>query len=59
MLQSMLAALSEGKIPEVVDHFDDVFTFNDYALALEFTDKGRLSEFFHKSRELFPTPWWK
>jgi len=54
ILQSVFTALSHGKISEAVDQFDDDFTFNDHALGLEFTDKGRLSEFFQKSRELFP-----
>jgi hypothetical protein len=45
---------SEGKISEVVDRFDDHFTFVDHALTLEFADKGRLTEFFQKARELFP-----
>jgi SnoaL-like domain len=54
ILQSALAALSEGRISEVLDQFDEHFTFTDHALALEFTDKGRLMEFLHKSRELFP-----
>src|SRR5215472_6599641 len=54
ILQSVLTALSHGKISEAVDRFDDDFTFNDQALGLEFTDKGRLSEFFRKSHELFP-----
>src|SRR5215472_11953754 len=54
ILQSVFTALSHGKISEAVDQFDDDFTFNDHALDLEFTDKGRLREFFQKSRELFP-----
>jgi SnoaL-like domain len=54
ILQSSLAALNEGKILKAVDQFDDRFTFTDHALDLEFTDKGRLIEFFQKSRELFP-----
>jgi ketosteroid isomerase-like protein len=54
ILKSVLAALSEGKVYEVVEQFDDLFAFNDYALALEFTDKERLTDFLHKSRELFP-----
>ena len=54
ILQSVLTALSHGKISEAVDQFDDDFTFNDQALGLEFTDKRRLGEFFQKSRELFP-----
>ena len=54
VLQSVLTTLSNGKISEAVDQFDDDFRFTDQALGLEFTDKGRLSEFFQKSRELFP-----
>jgi len=54
ILQSMLAALGRGKITEFVEGFGDHFTYTDYALNLQFTDKGRLSEFLKKSRELFP-----
>lgn len=54
IMQLVITALSHGKISEAVDQFDDDFTFNDQALGLEFTDKGRLSEFFQKSRDLFP-----
>ena len=54
ILQSALAALSEGRLTEVVAHFDERFTFKDHGLTLEFTDKPRLTEFFEKSRELFP-----
>ena len=54
ILQSALAALSNGQISEVVEHFADRFRFNDHALTLEFRDKLRLTEFFEKSRELFP-----
>jgi hypothetical protein len=54
ILQSAMAGLSEAQISEVVALFDDRFKFNDYALTLEFTDKTRLTEFFEKSRELFP-----
>src|SRR5215475_11658800 len=53
-LRSALTALSEGKVPAVVEQFADSFTFNDHALTLEFTDKPRLTDFFEKSRELFP-----
>jgi len=54
VLRSALTALSEGRVWEVMERFDDRFTFNDHALTLEFTDKLRLTEFFEKSRELFP-----
>jgi hypothetical protein len=54
VLQFALAALSEGRISEVVAWFDDRFKLNDHALILDFTEKKRLTEFFEKSRELFP-----
>ena len=54
ILQSALAALSEGRISETVEHFDEYFKFTDHALTLEFTEKPRLTEYFQKSRELFP-----
>ncbi len=54
ILQSVLTALNNGRISEAVDQFDDRFAFHDHALGFEFTDKLRLSEFFQKSRGLFP-----
>ena len=54
VLQSALTALREGRPSEAVEHFDDDFAFSDQALALEFRDKRRLTEFFEKTRELFP-----
>jgi hypothetical protein len=54
ILRSILAALGKGKITEFVEGFGDHFTYTDHALNLQFTDKGRLSEFLKKSREQFP-----
>jgi steroid delta-isomerase-like uncharacterized protein len=54
ILQSVLEALSQGRISQAVDQFDEDLTFNDHALGLDFTDKGRLTEFFEKCREYFP-----
>ena len=54
VLRSVLAALNQRNISRAVDQFADDFTFNDYALDLQFTDKGRLTEFFQKASELFP-----
>ena len=54
ILQIALAAWRLGNFVEVVDQFDDQFTFTDHALGLEFKDKGRLTEFLAKTRELFP-----
>jgi hypothetical protein len=44
----------QGNFVEVVDQFNDQFTFTDHALDLEFKDKGRLREFLAKIREHFP-----
>ena len=54
ILQIALAAWRQGNFVEVVDQFDDQFTFTDHALGLEFKDKGRLTEFWVKIRERFP-----
>jgi steroid delta-isomerase-like uncharacterized protein len=54
ILQIALAAWREGNFVEVVDQFNDQFTFTDHALGLEFKDKGRLTEFLAKIRERFP-----
>ena len=54
ILQSVLEALNQRKISKAVDQFDDDLTFNDHALGLAFTDKGRLTEFFEKRCDFFP-----
>ena len=54
ILQAALAAWKQDNFVEVIDHFNDQFTFTDHALGLEFKDKGRLTEFLAKTRELFP-----
>ena len=54
IVQSVVEALNQGRISQTVDRFEDDLTFNDHALGLDFTDKGRLTEFFEKCREYFP-----
>ena len=54
ILKSALTALGDGRISELIDAFDDRFTFADQGLKLRFNDKERLNEFFCKARELFP-----
>jgi len=54
ILQTALTAWRQGNLVEVVDQFNDQFTFTDHALGLQFKDKGRLTEFLAKIRELFP-----
>ena len=54
ILQIALAAWRQGNFVEVVDQFNDQFTFTDHALGLEFKDKRRLAEFLAKISEWFP-----
>jgi hypothetical protein len=54
ILQSALQALYQGPLSDVVNSFDDCFSFNDHALGLEFSEKPRMTAFFEKSRALFP-----
>ena len=54
ILQTALAAWRQGNFVAAADQFNDRFTFTDHALGLEFKDKGRLTEFLAKTRELFP-----
>ena len=54
MVRTALAAWRQGNLVEVVDQFSEQFTFADHALGFEFKDKGRLTEFLAKIRELFP-----
>jgi steroid delta-isomerase-like uncharacterized protein len=54
ILQTALAAWRQGNFVEVVDQFNDQFTFTDHALGLEFKDKGRLTEFLAKIGERYP-----
>jgi ketosteroid isomerase-like protein len=48
------ALAGQGNIHKAADQFDDKFTFTDHALGLEFKDKGRLTVYLEKIRELFP-----
>ena len=55
LLQTVLSALRQGSVGVAVEQFDHHhFTFVDHGLGLEFGDKGRLTEFFTKTRELYP-----
>ena len=54
ILQTALAAWRQGNLVAAANQFNDQFTFTDHALGLEFKDKGRLTEFLAKTRELFP-----
>lgn len=49
-----IAELNNGKVVDAVRHFNDRFLYQDHAFELEFSDKGRLTDFFQKRIELFP-----
>lgn len=51
---TVLTRLKNGKIDAAVARFAEEFTFKDQGIGLEFKDKKRLSEFFRKTRELYP-----
>ncbi len=50
----VVAELNNGKILDAVRHFHDRFLYKDHAFELEFSDKGRLADFFRERIELFP-----
>jgi len=49
-----LTYLKNGNIGDAIACFAEEFTFKDHGIGLEFKDKERLAEFFHKTRELYP-----
>jgi steroid delta-isomerase-like uncharacterized protein len=50
----VLTRFNNGKIDDAIAHFAEEFTFKDHGIGLEFKDKERLTEFFQKTRALFP-----
>ena len=51
---AVLTRLSHGDMDDAIARFAEEFTFKDRGIGLEFKDKGRLTEFFQKTREYFP-----
>ena len=54
LVLSVLAELKNGQIREAVNDFGDQFKFTDYGIGVEVNGKERLTEFFQKTRELYP-----
>ena len=50
----VLTRLDNGNIDDAIARFAEEFTFKDRGIGLEFKDKGRLTEFFQKTREYYP-----
>jgi len=53
-VRDVLAAISDGRIADAVDQFDDRFSFFDNALDIRISAKDRLTEFFSDIKEVFP-----
>jgi steroid delta-isomerase-like uncharacterized protein len=51
---TVLTHLKNGKIGDAIACFAEEFRFKDHGMGLEFKDKERLTEFFQKTRELYP-----
>ena len=49
IVRRIFGALNNKDIASATDHFSNQFIFVDHALALTFTDKVRLDDFFHKA----------
>ena len=51
---TMLMHLKNGKISDATACFAEKFEFKDRGIGLEFKNRERLTEFFQKTRELYP-----
>ena len=54
VVSGVLMDLRKGRFVDASAHFADVFSYADHGIGLEFEDRDRLAEFFHKSHELYP-----
>ena len=54
VMLTMLMHLKDGNIQDATACFAEKFEYNDRGIGLEFKDRERLTEFFQKTRELYP-----
>jgi ketosteroid isomerase-like protein len=54
VVETMLMHLKNGKIRDAAACFAENFEFKDWGIGLEFKNRERLTEFFQKTRELYP-----
>ena len=54
VVSEVLEHLNKGQIEDATASFAAEFRYQDHGIALEFKDKERLTEFFRKTRELYP-----
>ena len=54
VVSGVMRQLNEEQIEDAVACFATDFRYKDHGIGLEFRDKERLTEFFRKTRELYP-----
>ena len=54
VVSAVLKQLNQEQIGDAVACFATDFRYKDHGIGLEFRDKERLTEFFRKTRELYP-----
>jgi steroid delta-isomerase-like uncharacterized protein len=54
LVLTVLTHLRNGQIDDAIARFAEEFRFKDHGIGLEFKDKERLTEFFQKTRGLYP-----
>ena len=54
VVSASLRQLNQEQIEDAVACFTTDFQYKDHGIGLEFRDKERLTEFFRKTRELYP-----
>ena len=54
VVSAVLRQLNQEQIDDAVACFTTDFRYKDQGIGLEFRDKERLTEFFRKTRELYP-----
>ena len=54
VVSAVLGQINQEQIEDAVACFTTDFRYKDHGIGLEFKDKERLTEFFRKTRELYP-----
>ena|SRR5215469_13704302 len=54
LVSGVLMNLRNGQFVDACSHFAGDFRYTDHGIGLEFKDRARLTEFFSKTRELYP-----
>jgi hypothetical protein len=54
VVSGLLRQLNQKQIEDAVTCFTTDFRYKDHGTGMEFRDKERLTEFFRKTRELYP-----